>query len=83
MHLKTDARSIPYEPHHEKTCYLHMRKQRCRSAAQLISAFVLATQLVQSLFFLNPKFPASSHFLCVSDLVGIPEDRISHIVAHT
>ena len=30
-------------------------------AAQLISAFFFATQMVQSLFFLNPKFPASIH----------------------
>ena len=29
-----------FEPHHEKTCFLHMRKQSHRSAAQLISAFV-------------------------------------------
>ena len=29
--------------------------------AKLISAFVFATQLVQSLYFLNPKFQASSH----------------------
>ena len=31
--------------------------------AKLISAFFLATQIVQSLFFLNPKFQASSHLL--------------------
>ena len=37
-----------------------MRKQRRRSAAQLISALVFATQIVQSLFFLNLKFQASS-----------------------
>ena len=56
-----------YEPRHEKTGYLHMRKQRLRSAsrlpAKLISAFVFATQIVQSLYFLNPKFQASSHLL--------------------
>ena len=23
-----------YEPRHEKACFLHMRKQRCRSAAR-------------------------------------------------
>ena len=28
-----------------------------------ISAFVFATQIVQSLIFLNPKFPATSHIL--------------------
>ena len=31
------------EPQHEKTCLLHMWKQWCRSAAKLISAFILAT----------------------------------------
>ena len=31
--------------------------------AKLISAFVFATRIVQSLFFLNPKFQASSLFL--------------------
>ena len=31
--------------------------------AKLISAFVFATRIVQSLFFLNPKFQASSHLL--------------------
>ena len=44
-----------------------MRKQRRRSAfavtAKLISAFVFATQIVQSLYYLNPKFQASSHLL--------------------
>ena len=32
-------------------------------ADQLISAFVFATRIVQFLFFLNPKFQASSSFL--------------------
>ena len=53
------------EPRYEKTGFLHVRKQRRRSAstAKLISAFVFATRIVQSLFFLNPKFQASSHLL--------------------
>ena len=51
------------EPPHEKTNNLHMRKQRRRSATKLISAFVFATQIVHFLFFLNPKFQASSSFL--------------------
>ena len=53
--------------------------------AQLISAFVFATwiHVVQYLFYLNPKFQASSHLLwffsqvCVAGLVGNPEDRFS------
>ena len=31
--------------------------------AKLISAFIFATRIVQSLFLLNPKFHASSHLL--------------------
>ena len=53
-----------FEPLHEKTNNLHMRKQRrrisCAVTAQLISAFVFATQIVQILFYLYPKFQASS-----------------------
>ena len=55
-----------FEPHREKTGFLPMRKQRRRSAAvtaKLISAFVFATRIVQSLFYLYPKFQASSSFL--------------------
>ena len=51
---------LSYEPRYEKTSFLHMRKQRRRSA---ISAFVFATRIVQSLFLLNPKFQASSHLV--------------------
>ena len=35
----------------------------CAVTAQLISAFVFAMRIVQSLFYLNPKFQASSHLL--------------------
>ena len=31
------------ELRHEEACFLHWRKQSCRSAAQLIGAFVFAT----------------------------------------
>ena len=34
-----------------------------KDADQLISAFVFAAWIVQSLYFLNPKFQASSHLL--------------------
>ena len=52
-------------------------------ADQLISAFVFATRIVQSLYFLNAKLQASSHILwqyslVVADMVGNPEDRFSH-----
>ena len=38
----------------------------CSVTAQLISAFVSATWMVQYLFFLSPKFQASSFLLCCS-----------------
>ena len=37
--------------------------------AKLISAFVFATLIVQSLYFLNTKFQASSHFVWLYSLV--------------
>ena len=59
--------SPSFEPRCEKTGFLYMRKQRSRSAsAKLISAFVFATRIVQSLYFLNPKFQASNHLRCGS-----------------
>ena len=55
--------------------------------AKLISVFVFATRIVQSLYFLNPKFHASRHLLCLKspvyvELVGNPEDRFSLNEAH-
>ena len=46
--------------------------------AKLISAFVFAERIVQYLFFLNPKFPASSH-LCLYRSVCVKLFR-NHIV---
>ena len=48
-----------HEQCHEKTGFLPMRKQTEISfavRAKLISAFVFATQIAQSLFYLYPKF---------------------------
>ena len=66
------------EPRHEKTCFLHMQKQRCRSAAQLhcmvtsqLISVVFATKIVQSLYFLNPNFQASCHLLWLCSLVCV------------
>ena len=58
------------EPRYEKTGFLHMQKRRHRSAAQLISPFVFAIRIVQSLFYLNPKIQASSHLLWLYSPVG-------------
>ena len=62
-----------------------MRKQRRRSASR-ISAFVFATQIVQSLYFLKLKFQASSHLLYLYSLVCVgpgrkPECWFSHDAA--
>ena len=44
--------------------------------AKLISTFVFATPIVQSLFFLNPKFQASSHLLWLYSLVRVRPGQI-------
>ena len=60
-------------------CFLSKQSAGADQLASLISAFVFATQIVQFLYFLNPKFSASSgsrhlFFACaarfVSDLFG-------------
>ena len=43
--------------------------------ADLISAFVFTTRIVQFLFFLNPKFQVSSHLLCLYRLVCVRPGR--------
>ena len=69
---------------------LHMRKQRQISfevTAKLISAFVFAKRIVHFLYFLNPKFQASSQLLClyISVCVGPvrkPQCWFSHEMAY-
>ena len=64
------------EPRHEKTGFLHMNKTKTQiSFAKLISAFVFATRIVQSLYFLNPKFQASRHLLWLYSLVCVGPGR--------
>ena len=43
--------------------------------AQLISAFVFATRIVQSLYYLNPKFQASSRLLWLYSPVCVGPGR--------
>ena len=43
--------------------------------AQLISAFVFPARIVKSLFFLNPKFQASSHLLWLCSPVCVGPGR--------
>ena len=45
---------------------------------KLIRAFVFATVIVQFVYFLKPKFPASSDFLCMYSLVFVGLGRKSH-----
>ena len=47
----------------------------CAVTAQLISGFVFATWIVQSLFYLNPKFQASSYLLWVYSRVCVRPGR--------
>ena len=46
--------------------------------AKLISAFVFATRIVHFLFFLNPKFQASSLLLCLYSSVCVRPVRKPH-----
>ena len=46
--------------------------------AKLISAFVFATQIVHFLFFLNPKFQASSLLLCLYSSVCVRPGQKPH-----
>ena len=90
LNIDVSGELTKYELCHEKIDFLYMGKQRCRSAvvtAQLISAFVFATSIVQSLYFLNLKSQASSHLLWVYSPICVrpgrkPEDRFSHDAAH-
>ena len=47
----------------------------CAVTAQLISAFVFAMRIVQSLFYLNPKIQASSHLLWLYSPVYVGPGR--------
>ena len=52
-----------------------MRKPAFCITAQLIRDFVFATQIEQSLHFLNPKFQASSHLLLLNSPVCVGPGR--------
>ena len=59
-----------------KPAYAKTKTQiSCAVTAQLISAFVFATQIVQSPYFLNPKFQASSHLLWLYSPVCVGAGR--------
>ena len=61
--------------------------QSCAVTMQMISAFVYATKMVQSLYFLNWKIETLTIFCgCtarfVSDHLGNLEDRLYHDAVH-
>ena len=68
-----------YEPRHEKIGFFAYAKTKTQisfaETAKLISAFVFALYIVQSLYFLNPKFQASSHLLSLYSLVCVGPGR--------
>ena len=70
---------IQFESRHEKTCffaYVKIKTQiSCAVTAQLISTFLFVTQIEQSLFYLNKKFPASSQLLWLYSLVCVEPGR--------
>ena len=55
--------------------YVNKDADQLPIAAQLISAFVFAIRIVKSLYYLNPKFQASSHLLCLHSLVCVRPGR--------
>ena len=77
-------RSFCHEPRCEKTGLFAYAKTKTQISfvvtAKLISAFVFATRIVQSLYFLNPKFQASSHLLWLYSLVCIGHGRKPRIL---
>ena len=68
--------SMKYELRHEKTCFFTYAKAKAHS-----STFAFSTQVVQSLFFLNLKFQASSHLVVVKPSL-CPEGSFSHNPAY-
>ena len=66
------------EPRREKTGFAYAKTKTQISfavTAKLISAFVFATRIVQFLFYLNPKFQASSHILWLCSPVCVGPGR--------
>ena len=71
-----------YGPHHVKTGFLHMRKQRVKDADQLCSNCTADQRLcfhytdsTIPVFFPNPKFQASSHLLWLYSPVCVGPGR--------
>ena len=71
--------ALSQEPRCKKTGFLHLceNKGDDQLRSKPISAFVSATKIVQPIFFLNPKFQASSHLLCLCSPVCFEPGRKS------
>ena len=94
LNITPNSTKKTYEPPRGKTNNLHtVAKTKAQISfavtAKLISAFVFATQIVQFLYFLHPKFPAStlSHLLCLYRAVCVgpvwkPNCWFSHDAPH-
>ena len=54
-----------YEPHCEKTGFLHMRKQRRSGNREADQRLCFRYTDNKTLYYLNPKLQASSHLLCL------------------
>ena len=67
------------EPRYDKNQHFVYAKTKTQISfvvtAKLRSAFVFATRIVHSLFFLNPNFQASSHLLWLCNPVCVGPDR--------
>ena len=79
-----------FEPRCEKTAFCICKNKdadQLRGNPEADHAFVFATQIGQYLYFLNPKFHASSHLLWLYSLVCVrpglkPECWFSHDATH-
>ena len=78
MNVFIEKQTKLYEQLHEKNKLFAYAKTKTQVTAKLISAFVFATQIVQSLYSINPNsslLPSSMAVqLFVLDMVVIPED---------
>ena len=74
-----ENKHLLFEPRREKTGILHNAKTKTQISfavtTKLISAFVFATRIVQSLYYLNPKFQSTSHFLWLYSPVCVGPGR--------
>ena len=73
-YIQDQNSTLEYEP--RLFAYAKTKTQiSCAVTAQLISAFVFATRIVLSLFYLIPKFQAFGHLLWVYSLVCVGSGR--------